>query len=204
MAAGIPGAAAGRRMRRGAATLAIAAVCAGLAACGDDGAPSAATGDAPAVSTTVPTATTTRAEPQAPPRPRALPGLPGFTAGFEDWPRLNAAPIPPDSPDARSVGFDAHRGVKNVHVRGDDAPGPPYPDGTVVVKAAGDDPSRPTLVAVMRKVAGADPAHGDWRFREWKRAAPGDTFTTSDALTGATCWSCHAAAADTDWVFTEP
>jgi hypothetical protein len=76
----------------------------------------------------------------------------------------------------------------------------PFPDGTVVVKAAGEDPLRPTLVAVMRKVAGSDPAHGDWRFAEYTRAAPGGRF--GDPLTGAVCWSCHAIAAGTDWVFT--
>ena len=70
------------------------------------------------------------------------------------------------------------------------------------MKAAGEDPSRPTLVAVMRKIAGSDPAHGDWRFAEYTRGAPGERFGAP--LTGAVCWSCHAIASDTDWVFTAP
>ena len=76
--------------------------------------------------------------------------------------------FPPDSPQAQRVGFDAHRGVKHVYVRvpGGAAARAPFPDGTVVVKAAGDDPLRPTLVAVMRKVAGADPASRSSMCRE--------------------------------------
>jgi hypothetical protein len=143
-----------------------------------------------------------RPSPSPPPAPPPLPGLPAETAGFMRWERLNRAPIPPDSAQARRVGVDAHRGAKNVYVRvprGGRA-GAPFPDGTVVVKAAGEDPRRPTLVAVMRKVAGADPEHGDWRFAEYTRAAPGERF--GDPLTGAVCWGCHAIAADTDWVFT--
>lgn len=176
-----------------AAAVVVAAACA-------DGGPAAGPQTTPARS-----APAARDPAPAPtPRPRALPGLPAATAGFMRWERLNRAPIPPDSPQARRVGVDAHRGVKNVYVRvprGRRA-GAPFPDGTLVVKAAGDDPARPTLVAVMRKVAGADPAHGDWRFAEYTRAAPGGRF--GEPLTGAVCWSCHAVASGTDWVFTAP
>ena len=59
-----------------------------------------------------------------------------------------------------------------------------------------------TLVAIMRKVAGSDPAHGDWEYVEYKRSGAGRDFATDASLTGATCWSCHAIAAGTDWVFT--
>ena len=189
--------------RRIVPALAVAALVAPFAAgCGGDEAADAAR---PATSAPTPPATVPR-HPGPPPRRRAaparLPGLPALTAGFMGWERLNREPIPPDSPQARRVGFDAHRGVKHVYVRvpGGAAARAPFPDGTVVVKAAGEDPLRPTLVAVMRKVAGADPAHGDWRFEEYTRAAPGERF--GDPLTGAVCWSCHAIATETDWVFT--
>jgi Cytochrome P460 len=100
------------------------------------------------------------------------------------------------------VGLDAHLSTKNVHVsRRRGAAG--YPDGTVVVKA-GRTGGELTLVAVMRKVAGADPAHGDWRFVEYKRPSASGPFRTDASLTGATCWSCHVTAEGTDWVFTQP
>jgi hypothetical protein len=187
---------------------ALAAAAAVAAGCGGDGGGSeGGADDAP----TAPAATSPRTAPgpatapaQAPaPAPVPLPGLPPETAGFAGWDRLNRAPIPPDSPQAQRVGFDAHRGVKHVYVRvprGRPAAGTDHPDGTVIVKAAGEDPLRPTLVAVMRKVAGSDPAHGDWRFEEYTRAAPGERF--EGPLTGEVCWSCHAIASETDWVFT--
>lgn len=186
-----------------------AAVALGLAGCGGGGDDTAETAPAPATAaTTAAPPAPTAPEPPAPapePPPAPLPGLPRDTAGFEEWPRLNAAPIPPDSPQTARVGFDAHRGVKNVYVdqpgaRADD-PGPPYPDGTVLVKAAGTGGDL-TLVAIMRKIAGSDPAHGDWEFVEYKRSGAGEDFATDASLADATCWSCHAIATGTDWVFT--
>ena len=48
-------------------------------------------------------------EPPAPkPKPKALPGLPAYTAAYTKWTRLNRKPIPP-----RESG-DAHLGTKRV------------------------------------------------------------------------------------------
>jgi hypothetical protein len=135
--------------------------------------------------------------PAEPPPPEALPGLPGYTAGYRDWLQLNEEPIPPN-PDA-----DAHRGTKNVYtsLEADRSAGSiVYPDGTIIVKEA----SRPDtdfigLIAVMRKTAGADPAHGDWLFVEWTRSSPDEPF--SETARDAVCWSCHAGAEQTDWVW---
>lgn len=200
------------------AVLAALALAAGVAGCGgDDAAPPAPAASAPepappatAPATTAPAttapATTAPAPRPAPARPAPLPGLPADTAGFERWTRLNADPIPPDSAASQRVGFDAHRGTKNVYVNvppgriGASGPGR-FPDGTIVVKAAGSG-GDPTLVAIMRKVQGSDPAHGDWRFVEYKRGGSGEAFATNDGLRDATCWSCHMAAEQTDWVFT--
>ena len=136
--------------------------------------------------------------PGAPGAPRPLPGLPDFTAGFEGWTRLNAQPIPPDSPAAQRVGFDAHRGAKDVYVNvpREVALGRPFPPGTVVVKVArrGAGPGY-ALVATMRKVAGADPAHGDWRFVEYLADGRGG-FATRAGLSDSGCWGCHGIAAD--------
>src|SRR5688572_9895364 len=122
----------------GAAALAL-----GVTACGGD---DTASEPASAPRTSGTTATAPPATAPAPrPAPAALAGLPAFTAGFERWDRLNNAPIPPDSPQAQRVGFDAHRGTKNVHISVGRRRAP-YPDGTVIVKAAGEDPATPTLV----------------------------------------------------------
>jgi len=134
-------------------------------------------------------------------REEALPGLPKDVQGFQSWTKINAKPIPPrDS--------DPHFGVKNVYVnkaRVKLAPGGkqrfPYPSGSIVVKSA----TRPgqsfiSLVAIMRKVKGADPAHNDWRFVEYTRSSAAARF--SQIASGAVCWTCHAGAKKTDYVFT--
>ncbi len=166
-----------------------------------EGGPGATTATAPA--TSAPQVTTAPAPPP-PPEPVALPGLPAFTAGFQAWDRLNAEPIPPNSAQTQRVGFDAHSSTKDVYVsvprerltRGGD-----FPVGTILVKA-GRVGGEITLAAIMRKIQGVDPAHGDWEFVEYKRSGDDAPFTTSASLTGATCWGCHQIAQDTDWVFT--
>lgn len=200
-------------LRRAAALLLAAALGLALTACGDgdggSGGAGAYGGSPPPVTsapatTQSPSSPTTAPAPPRPPMPTALAGLPAFTAGFEGWDRVNAEPIPPDSAQTRRVGFDAHRGTKNVYVsvpRERLTRGGAYPDGTILVKAARTD-GEITLAATMRKIQGVDPAHGDWEFVEYKRASPGAAFATDPSLTGATCWSCHATAMDTDWVFT--
>ena len=198
--------------RRAAALLLAAALGLGLAACGDGDGGSGGAGayggspppvtSAPATTESPPAPTTAPAPPS--PAPTALAGLPAFTAGFQSWDRLNAEPIPPDSAQTQRVGFDAHRGTKDVYVSVPAARltrGGTYPDGTILVKAARTD-GEIRLAAIMRRIQGVDPAHGDWEFVEYKRASPGAAFATDPSLTGATCWSCHATAMDTDWVFT--
>lgn len=199
--------------RRAAALVVAAGLALGLAACGggddsaDDagGTTSAPATTAPPAATAAPPATTTAPpEPEPAPSPEPLAGLPPYTAGFESWDRLNAQPIPPDSAQTQRVGFDAHRGTKNVYVsvpRGRLTRGGDFPEGTILVKAARTD-GVITLAAIMRKIRGVDPDHGDWEFIEYKRASADATFATDSSLTGETCWSCHQIAADTDWVFT--
>jgi hypothetical protein len=133
----------------------------------------------------------------------ALPGLPDDVAGYTQWLKLNAEPIPP------APGGDPHNGTKNVYVnktREDIAPNGeqqfPYPDGSIVVKEA----YRPNkdyvgLIAIMRKKAGVDPEHNDWEFIEYTRNAPDDEFNVIAKDGG--CWVCHARVEDIDYVFTE-
>jgi hypothetical protein len=181
------------RASRSFAAVAAVALAGGLAACGGGDDEPAGAGP-PARTSTAPATTGPPRTAPPPPRPLPLPGLPRHTAGFESWERLNARPIPPDSAQTRRVGFDAHRSFKDVHVN---------PAGTVIVKAGRAAPGGDVvLVAVMRRVLGSDPEHGDWEFVEYKRSGGGEPFTTGPGLTGEVCWSCHAVARETDWVFT--
>lgn len=135
-------------------------------------------------------------------KPVALSGLPDFTAGYDQWLKLNAEPIPPTD------GPDPHNGTKNVYVnqeRADIAPGGqqvfPYPNDSIVVKES----TRPGkdfigLVAIMRKTKGINPTHNDWVFEEYVRNAEDVKF--SKIADGAVCWNCHSGVADTDYVFT--
>ena len=133
----------------------------------------------------------------------ALPGLPDDVAGYTQWLKLNAEPIPP------VAGGDPHNGTKNVYVnqtRDTIAPNGtqqfPYPEGSIVVK----DATRPGkdyigLIAIMRKKAGTDPDHNDWEFIEYVRNAADAAFSViaQDRI----CWGCHARVEDIDYVFTE-
>lgn len=207
-------------------TLFLLAPLALVAACGtDEGSDAEAGADqttpptpAPSPTTEPPPAVTAAPEPPEPvdpaqpepaPAPEPLPGLPGYTAGFTSWDRLNDAPIPPNSPATARVGFDAHTSTKNVRVNRDRnrlartgaGERRPYPDGTVLVKEGRSD-GFVSLVAIMRKISGADPAHGDWVFIEYKRSSADAPFETEPRLMGRLCWSCHQIAEETDWVFT--
>jgi hypothetical protein len=172
-------------------------------ACGGESEPAAdpaTSEDAPATTTepetmtgdTTTGETTTEAEP---PPPEAPPGVPAYVAGYRDWAKLNRAPIPPRTDDP-------HEGTKNVFASRERRPNGRFPFGTIVVKEA----SRPGrdfigLIAIMRKERGTDPAHNDWRFVEYTREARGERF--QEIARGAVCWSCHVAALDEDYVFTE-
>lgn len=126
---------------------------------------------------------------------KPLPGLPTHTAGYTQWTRLNAKPIPP-----RTTG-DAHLGTKNVYAsklppRGSTR----YPVGTVIVK----DIRRPGarfvgVVAVMRKLAGVRTNNG-WQMIEYSRPSAGTRFTV--LAQGQLCFSCHVQVKARDYVFT--
>ncbi len=76
----------------------------------------------------------------------------------------------------------------------------PYPDGAVVLKAGSQGGDDAAIIAVMRKVAGVDPAHGDWEYIEWSRSSADSEYTV--LARDEVCWTCHAGAEQTDWVFT--
>jgi Cytochrome P460 len=177
-------------------SLTALAACGGGSGEGSEGTSPGTTTEPAAVEETS-TAETTTAQTtteEAPPPPQAPPGIPGFVAGYRDWVKLNDAPIPPRA-------ADPHNGTKNVYASRERRPSGRFPAGTIVVK----DASRPGadfigLIAIMRKVEGADPAHGDWVFVEYTRESRTERFR--EQASGAVCWSCHVGA-DADYVFTD-
>lgn len=161
--------------------------------------PAATTTAEPAAPTEAEPPPATEAEPPAEPEPAPLPGegLPEDILGYQDWLKLNEQPVPP------TEGGDPHLGTKDIFASQEaDRSGGSllYPDGTIIVKEA----TRPDadfigLVAIMRKEAGADPEHGDWIFVEYTRSSPDEPFSVQ--ARDAVCWSCHAGAEQTDWVW---
>ncbi len=116
-------------------------------------------------------------------------GLPAYTNGYQKWPKLNKKPFKRCGPPC------AHGGVKNVYASKKKVSAK-YPNGTVIVKAiaqAGDKPSLPNQVAVMRKVAGR------WKYVEYELS--GGRYSVIGQ--GRFCQSCHARAKANDYVFTK-
>ena len=116
-------------------------------------------------------------------------GLPSYTNGYREWPRINRKPFTRCGPPC------AHAGVKNVYASRKKI-GARFPNGTVIVKTVaqdGDRPTRPNQVAVMRK------ANGRWRYVEY--ALSGSRYTV--LAQGQLCQSCHVQARANDYVFTK-
>lgn len=179
------------------ARLALLLAVVGLAACGGSSGEKTppAADPAPTTIAVEPEPTTTQAEPEVPIETLAggppLPGLPKFTAGYPTWEEI-AKELPPRD-------GDPHLGTKNVFSTDRPSNGS-FPAGTIIVKEA----IRPGknfvgLIATMRKLNGADPAHNDWVFVEYARESFEEPF--SEVARDAVCWSCHMGAERTDYVF---
>ncbi len=169
----------------------------GLAACSDDS-DEGASADAPADEST-PAAEMPEPDPEPAPEPEpeppaavAEPGLPDYTAGYRDFSGLVSLEIPENS-------GAPHGGVKNVFATAD-REGATFPDGAVVVKEGERGGDQAAIVAIMRKVAGVDPEHGDWEYIEYSRSDPQSPYTV--LAQDQVCWGCHMGAIDNDWVFT--
>lgn len=148
------------------------------------GAPVTSTTDATTV-TTVPTTVTTVVTTTTS-RPTGLPAL-AEVEGYKQWLKMNLAPI-----EGRTHGLtDIYINQERQTIAPTGELELPFPDGTVIVKEQVEG----SLVAIMRKVAGIDPEHGDWQWIEYR---------TDGRVAGqdAQCWSCHTQAKGSDWVFT--
>ena len=127
----------------------------------------------------------------------AVDGLPDYLG----WVRLN--------PQKNFI-TSAHPTAKDVYV---DAVGTdaaltrsfPFPDGSVLIKESIDPEARSVVVVTaMRKVAGFDPANGDWQYAMFERMDDGsfgggwiDAGTDMHSM----CVTCHTAAAANDYAF---
>ena len=119
-----------------------------------------------------------------------LPGIPAYAQPYAQWHKVNKRPLTTPG---------AHPGRKNVYASKRARRGR-YPNGTIIVKEARDPAGFVSLIAVMRKRAGSDRAHGNWQFIEWTRNSRNARFR--EIARDGVCWSCHAGAKKTDWVFT--
>jgi Cytochrome P460 len=117
-------------------------------------------------------------------------GLPAYTEGWQQWPKINRKPFTSTGPLS-----SAHTGVKNVYASRPRA-GSKYPSGTVIVKTIVRPGARYVgQFAVMRKVKGR------WRFIEFERSSARARYTI--LAQGQLCTSCHVMARANDYVFTK-
>jgi hypothetical protein len=115
-------------------------------------------------------------------------GLPAYTRGYGDWPKLNRKPVRGGSP--------AHSGVKNTYAsKPQSERANRFPNGTVIVKSIARPGATglPAMVAVMRKVK------GKWQWAEYSLS--GSRYSKL-AIATSVCTGCHVGAKQNDWVFT--
>ncbi|MDF1522440.1 MAG: cytochrome P460 family protein [Trueperaceae bacterium] len=120
---------------------------------------------------------------------------------YADWTRLN--------PQKNFI-VSAHPTAKDIYINdaGRDAAlerSFPYPDGSELVKESIDvETLNVTVITAMRKVAGFDPANGDWEYGMFERMDDG-SFGGMWAEVGSDmhqmCVGCHTGAAATDYTF---
>jgi hypothetical protein len=128
----------------------------------------------------------------------APPGTPRYIAGYRKWLKVNRRPIP-NSPTT------AHPAtVKDVFVNRKTFPRAAkfrLPYGTILVKEGRSDDGTVVLLALMRKVKGANPKHNDWVWIEYTRSSASERFGVQ--AKGAICWGCHQGVAQRDYVWTK-
>ncbi len=118
------------------------------------------------------------------------------------WPEQNmddfSGPLVGNEPHGATVQiFVNERGLRAL----DRAMPMGYPYGTIIVKAnhmgTPDDPGDPAALTVMYKVEGFNPDGGDWFYL----SVAGDNSAINTEGLPDGCVSCHAGAADQDYVF---
>lgn len=120
---------------------------------------------------------------------------------YADWTRLN--------PQKNFI-QSAHPTAKDVYVNEAGRAAAqersfPFPEGSELVKESIDvDTLGVTVITAMRKVAGFDPANGDWQYGMFERMDDG-SFGGMWAEAGTEmhlmCVGCHTGAAGNDYAF---
>lgn len=142
----------------------------------------------PTEETTEPASVEPAAE-DPPPEVEAASSPPALVAAeeYNEWLKLNSEPIEGQTHGLATIYVNQDRAA----IAPDGSLVYPFPDGTVIVKEVlGSE-----LQAIMRKVEGVDPEHGDW---QWIEYGPGGSVVGQDGA----CWDCHFKARDSDYVFT--
>jgi len=120
---------------------------------------------------------------------------------YADWTRLN--------PQKNFI-TSAHPTAKDVYVNDAGAEAAltrsfPFPEGSELVKESIDTETLTvTVITAMRKVAGFDPANGDWQYGMFERMDDGSfggTWIEAGSDMHAMCVTCHTGAADNDYAF---
>lgn len=129
-------------------------------------------------------------------------------SSYETWTKVNDETITGDA--TGTLGQQVHEGAggfREVFVNSVGEPvfageaSTPFPVGTIIVKesypdAGGSKGDLSTLTVMVKREAGYDADNGDW---EWVMLGPDMGIRTQGAL--ASCYQCHAVAADTDYSF---
>ncbi len=129
-------------------------------------------------------------------------------SSYQTWTKVNDETITGDA--TGTLGQQVHEGAggfREVFVNSVGAPvyagesSTPFPVGTIIVKesypeADGSKGELANLTVMVKREAGYDSSNGDW---EWAMLGPDMGIRTQGRL--ASCYQCHAVAADTDYSF---
>jgi hypothetical protein len=129
--------------------------------------------------------------------------------GYEDWMKVNEETITGDVFGVLGPAHERAEGFREVYINKtgkkvstgrDDFP---YPVGTIIVKESyANDGGRKgdlaNLTVMMKRGSGYDLEHGDW---EYMMVSPSNEVLGQGCMD--MCIGCHAAAADSDWVYND-
>ena len=127
--------------------------------------------------------------------------------GYTSWTKMNKQPITGDATGVLGSAHEGARGFREVFINdvGKNAgSGGSYSQGTLIVKesykkaSSGGKGDLTGLTIMVKREAGYDPENGDW---EYLNATSALKIRAQGKLGG--CINCHAAAFDSDYVFTK-
>jgi hypothetical protein len=130
-------------------------------------------------------------------------------ADYQTWTRVNTETITGDVTAMLGRAHEGNEGFREVYVNELGRPvalggtALPYPAGTILVKESlgadgtGSKGELSNLTIMVKREGGYDPDNGDW---EYVMTTPATLVRMQGKL--GMCINCHAAARDSDFVFT--